>query len=50
MFPVTKQPTVEVIEAELTAYKRFYHAYYQKERPLPDLPHQPGEPSNIVIL
>ncbi len=50
MLPVSKQPTVEVIEAELTAYKRFQSAYLQKERPLPKIPQQPGEPSSLVIV
>ncbi len=50
MLPVSKQPTVEAIEAELTAYKHFQSAYLQKERPLPKIPQQPGEPSSLVIV
>lgn len=43
-------PTLEEIERELAAYRKFQEAYRRGDRPLPELPGGERGPSNIIVL
>ena len=50
VLPEMNQPSIQEIEAELGAFKRWQLAYLRNEHPLPDLPIAPDERSTFTLL
>ncbi len=48
--PTVRQPDIETIASELTAWHAWTAAYYRKQTPLPELPPQEDKPSTAIVL